>query len=415
MRILLSAYACEPGKGSEPGVGWRWTCGLAGRVDLTICTRANNRQAIEAELESRPPDDPLHKVRFLYHELPRVFLRLKRTPLLPTMFYYILWQWTLARALRKEAAQVDVIHHLTFCTPLCPGFWPDGKAARVIGPVGAPLVNPHYLPLFGKKQITQRLRSALMRRLLLLPWLRRAFLNAAAVFPANTEAKDLLEAQGVTCQPVMLDTGAPDILSSISNLQSPISSSPPPCLFLYAGVLERRKGLELALRAFSSFIQNSKFNIQNFSSLTLLGTGPDRPRLESLATSLGIAAHVHFPGSVPQAEVARHLAEADVFVFTSVRDTSGGVNLEAMASGLPILCIAHQGVGDITDDTCAIRIPPGPIPETIEALANGMQRLVTDPDLRARLGQNARLRAVSKFSWQEKFDRMVEVYGEVAR
>jgi glycosyltransferase involved in cell wall biosynthesis len=182
-------------------------------------------------------------------------------------------------------------------------------------------------------------------------------------------------------------------------------------------VLERRKGLELALRAFARFIQNSKFKIQNHAppNLTLLGKGPDRERLKTLAHSLGISEHVHFPGSVPQSEVARHFAEADAFLFTSVRDASGGVNLEAMSSGLPIICIAHQGVGDITDDTCAIRIAPGTIEETIEALAMGIQRMANDPVLRKELGENARRRAQEKFSWDEKFERMMKIYQTVAR
>jgi glycosyltransferase involved in cell wall biosynthesis len=174
---------------------------------------------------------------------------------------------------------------------------------------------------------------------------------------------------------------------------------------------------DLALRAFASFIQNSKLKIQNQAppTLTLLGKGPDRERLETLAHSLGISEHIHFPGSVPQSEVARHFAEADVFLFTSVRDASGGVNLEAMASGLPILCIAHQGVGDITDDTCAIRIPPGTIEETIASLANSMQRMANDPNLRIELGANARRRALEKFSWEEKFERMLAIYQTAAR
>jgi glycosyltransferase involved in cell wall biosynthesis len=165
--------------------------------------------------------------------------------------------------------------------------------------------------------------------------------------------KHLLEMMGVTCGEVMLDTGAPTDCPAITRPPKPSGS----CNFLYAGVFERRKGLELALRAFASFIQNSKLKIQNQAppTLTLLGKGPDRERLETLAHSLGISEHIHFPGSVPQSEVARHFAEADVFLFTSVRDASGGVNLEAMASGLPILCIAHQGVGDITDDSKVLR------------------------------------------------------------
>ena len=83
MKVLLSAYACEPGKGSEPGVGWTWVCGLAGQVQLTVLTRSNNRDPIEAEIASLPHDHPLHGVRFLYHDLPASIRRLKSAGLCP--------------------------------------------------------------------------------------------------------------------------------------------------------------------------------------------------------------------------------------------------------------------------------------------------------------------------------------------
>ena len=412
INVLISAYACEPGKGSEPGVGWKWACGLAGRVDLTILTRANNRGPIEKTVSKLHADHPLRQVRFLYHDTGPLWRMMKRLHLLPTLLYYFIWQWTAARRFGNEADASDIVHHLTFCTALCPGFWNKTKAARVIGPVAAPLVPEHYLALFGIRRFSQALRNHLIRNFLKLPWLKKSFIGAAAVAPANSDMKHLLENLGVSCGEVMLDTGAPTDCPAITRPPKPSDH----CNFLYAGVLERRKGLELALRAFASFIQNSKLKIQNqlLPTLTLLGKGPDRERLETLARSLGISELVHFPGAVPQSEVARHFAEADVFLFTSVRDASGGVNLEAMASGLPILCIAHQGVGDITDDTCAIRIPPGAIKETIASLDNGMQRMANDQNLRIKLGANAHRRAMEKFSWNEKFERMMKIYQSVA-
>ena len=56
MKILLSAYACEPNKGSEPGVGWHWALelGYLGH-DVWVLTRANNRPAIEAEQNRKNP------------------------------------------------------------------------------------------------------------------------------------------------------------------------------------------------------------------------------------------------------------------------------------------------------------------------------------------------------------------------
>ena len=50
MKILVSAYACEPGKGSEPGAGWLWARAAARRHEVWVLTRANNREAIEAAL-----------------------------------------------------------------------------------------------------------------------------------------------------------------------------------------------------------------------------------------------------------------------------------------------------------------------------------------------------------------------------
>jgi glycosyltransferase involved in cell wall biosynthesis len=413
VKVFLSAYACEPGKGSEPGVGWKWACGLAGRVDLTVLTRANNRGPIEKAVSHLHDDHPLRQVRFLYHDTGQLWRLMKQLHLLPTLLYYFIWQWTAARRFRNEADASDIVHHLTFCTALCPGFWNKTKAARVIGPVAAPLVPEPYLALFGIRRLSQALRNHLIRNFLKLPWLKKSFVGAAAIAPANSDMKHLLEAMGVSCGEVMLDTGSPSECSDIDRTTKPSDS----CKFLYAGVLERRKGLELALRAFARFIQNSKLKIQNqlLPTLTLLGKGPDRERLETLARSLGISEYVHFPGAVPQSEVAHHFAEADVFLFTSVRDASGGVNLEAMASGLPILCIAHQGVGDITDNNCAIRIPPGTIEETIASLANGMQLMANDPNLRIELGANARRRALVKFSWDEKFERMMKIYQSVVR
>lgn len=405
LKVLLSAYACEPGKGSEPGVGWTWANGLAGRVDLDVLTRESNRAAIEAAVGSSGDSSALRSARFHYHDLAAPFLWLKKRRILPTMGYYFLWQWSVARKFRSLAESADIVHHLTFCTLLCPGFWKLRKAAFVVGPVGAPLVNPHYIGLFGDGAPLQRLRGLVMNRFLHLPWLKKMLTNAAAVFPANSETRALLNRHGIATLDVMLDTGAPDAAPLAARTMKNAA-----CRFLYAGVLERRKGLELALRAFAKALEGEAAPNIRFG---ILGTGPDRRRLEGLAAALGIANRVDFMGVVPQAEVARHFAEADVFLFTSVRDASGGVNLEAMAAGLPILCLAHQGVADITDESCAIRVPPAAIGETILGLAVGMERLAKDPTLRQRLGENARTRAVEAFSWEEKFVRMVGFYQTV--
>lgn len=407
MKILLSAYACEPGKGSEPGVGWKWANGLASRVDLDVLTRESNRAVIEAAVGGSTDGSPLRSVRFHYHDLPAPFLWLKKRRVLPTMGYYFLWQWSVARRYQLLAEGADIVHHLTFCTLLCPGFWKLREAAFVMGPVGAPLVNPNYIGLFGGGASVQLLRGWVMNHFLRLPWLKKTLRSAAAVVPANSETKELLARHEIAAREVMLDTGAPETPPP----QVPTSEKETVCRFIYAGRIERRKALELALRAFAL----AKASSCKGWIFTILGDGPDRPRLEKLAAELLIFDHVRFLDPVPHHQVLDHFQKSDVFVFTSVRDTSGGVNLEAMSCGLPVLCIAHQGVGDITDDSCALRIATGSIAETTSNLAAGIKSLVASPEMRVAMGSSARQRSARDFSWEEKFNGMLEIYEEVAR
>ncbi|MDP4623685.1 MAG: glycosyltransferase family 4 protein [Akkermansiaceae bacterium] len=407
MKIFLSAYACEPGKGSEPGVGWRWANGLAERVGrLTVLTREDNRQTIDRELAKLPVESPLRRVTFLYHDLCKPLLWAKRKKLLPTIGYYALWQWSVTRKFGALADQFDIVHHLTFCTLLCPGLWRLKHAAYVLGPVGAPQVNPHYLPLFGGKAWVQKMRGWVIHRFPSLPWLRRLLGTAAAVVPANSETRQLLMSHGIAAREVMLDTGAP-FTEEVPDAR-PRVAQPNAIRLMYAGQLEPRKGLELSLRALA------KVPIDCDWSFDVFGAGPDRDRLADMSTKLEIEKRVKFHGAVPQTELKKSFHEADAFLFTSVRDTSGGVNLEAMAQGLPIICVAHQGVGDITDETCAERVSQESISETIDDLAAAIVRLALDPVRRLEMGRAAAHRAQTCFSWNAKFDLMVKIYEETS-
>lgn len=404
MKVFLSAYACEPGKGSEPGVGWSWAQGLANRVELTVLTRESNRHAIETAISQMPEDAPLRQVRFLHHDLSRPWLWAKRRGFLPTFAYYVAWQRSVARKFNHQADAMDIIHHLTFCTLLCPGFWKPAHAAFVVGPVGAPLVNEHYLPLFGKRAWIQRLRGWTMKRFLHLPWLDRLLGQAAAIVPANSETSAFLTRHGIPVKEVMLDTGTPDVPRVHRDGGSPAGS----IRLVYAGRLERRKGLELSLRALAR-IQAEESCDWRFD---ILGDGPDRERLSAMAHTLGLDGKVTFSGNLTRDQVMEKFRKADAFLFTSVRDTSGGVNLEAMACGLPVICIAHQGVGDITNELCAERVSPADVKTTISGLAIAISRLAADPERRRRMGQHSWEVAAGDFSWESKFSRMLTHYRE---
>ena len=89
LRILLSAYACEPNKGSEPGIGWRWALGLAhAGHEVWVITRANNAGAIEHALAGRRNAG----LQFIYYDLPGWARGWKRGAR-GVRTYYVLWEW----------------------------------------------------------------------------------------------------------------------------------------------------------------------------------------------------------------------------------------------------------------------------------------------------------------------------------
>lgn len=72
--ILISAYGCEPDKGSEPGAGWNWAVEVAKRHKVTVLTRANNRCSIEKELQVNPRPN----MSFIYYDLPESIKKYKK-------------------------------------------------------------------------------------------------------------------------------------------------------------------------------------------------------------------------------------------------------------------------------------------------------------------------------------------------
>src|SRR6266446_4326611 len=112
LRVLISAYACEPNKGSEPEIGWQWALQMARFHDVTLLTRANNRPTIERAIEAIRHRQPLPD--FFYHDEPPFLLRIKRR-FGATKLYYILWQCSARRIVAQlhAARHFDLLHHIT--------------------------------------------------------------------------------------------------------------------------------------------------------------------------------------------------------------------------------------------------------------------------------------------------------------
>ncbi len=140
--------------------------------------------------------------------------------------------------------------------------------------------------------------------------------------------------------------------------------------------------------------------------LTLVGEGPERSRLESLARRHGIGDHVRFTGAVGQDEIRDLYRSADVFCLPSLSEGLPVVLMEAMALGVPVLSTRIMGIPELIEDgRSGLLVSPG----RVDQVAAALERLLTDPELRARLAAGAREKVRSEFDVDVWARRLREV------
>jgi glycosyltransferase involved in cell wall biosynthesis len=160
--------------------------------------------------------------------------------------------------------------------------------------------------------------------------------------------------------------------------------------FLYVGRLKRYKGVATAIEALASARQR-----RADLTLDIAGTGDDRPRLEALATRLGVRNAVRFLGFVTDEHKLRLMRTAWANVFPSVKEGWGLTVVEAAACGTPSLTSNSPGLRDsVRDGVTGFLVPHG----DVDALARRMLELAERPSLVDALGKNAR-RFAESLTW----------------
>src|SRR5580704_6437531 len=171
-------------------------------------------------------------------------------------------------------------------------------------------------------------------------------------------------------------------------------------LIVSVGRLVYYRGFDVLIRAMASVR----------AKLVIVGDGPLRSELQSLAARLGVTDKVVFAGEINNAGVMPYYHAADLFALASVArsEAFGIVQIEAMAAGLPVVNTGlDSGVPFVSlDGQTGLTVPPG----DPEALAAAMNRLLDDDALRQSLGQAGVRRARQEFSLDTMLRRTLELY-----
>ena len=405
LRILMSAYSCAPDRGSELANGWNWPLAMARRGhDVTVLTTPRFRAEI-LEACGRTGGS-LPRFEFVEEGEPRdLFSRVSGQQ--RVFSRYFLWQRRIletARALHAEEP-FDLVHHISWGS-LSGGSHLAGLGIPfVFGPTGGGQTAPwRFIGCFGRSAPLEIARTVSTRWLASAVGRGRATAKGASIIlAANKDTAEL--ARNLGCERVAFfqDTGIdPSVIS-----QDPSRDWDWPELEVaWVGRMFARKGVGLALKALAQANQRASVR------LTLVGDGPERARLERIASTLGINHALSWTGAIPWSEVINTLDRAHVLIFPSLRESGGAQLLEAMARGVPILTLDHQGMRDQVPPGAGIKVPVRDTRQVASDLADAMVQLAHDRD---RLRQMSAIgqRHAQEQTWGAKAEQMEEICRRV--
>ncbi|GAB3800255.1 hypothetical protein GCM10028798_14490 [Humibacter antri] len=233
-------------------------------------------------------------------------------------------------------------------------------------------------------------------------WFERVALRgAAAAYVCNSEAGEILRSKGLGGPAVEIPLGVDVRVFEPAHRRPPMRGTK---TIGYVGRLESHKGVDVLLSAVAAHVE---------WFLRITGEGPQRPELERMAESLGIANRVRFEGFLGGPELAARYRELDVVVVPSLPRPNWleqfcRVAVEAMASGVPVVASDSGAIPDVVGDA-GVLVPPGdPL-----ALAAGIADALV-PERWSELRRRG-LERSARFTWQNVAGMHRDLYESVVR
>ena len=391
--ILISAYGCEPLKGSEAGVGWNWVIQMAQHNRLHVITRANNQASIEAHL----PNELKNNIIFHYYDAPSFIRQLKKRAK-RLYFYYFVWQIGIIPIVRHiiKTERIDYTMHLTFGSMWMPTFLPFFSTSFIWGPIGGGDCEPWpFLKLLPFKQkVVQSFRYVMNALSFMHPGVMFAAYRAKVILARTPNTARAIPNCFRAKVQTILETAMED---SVFEHKCVYQLNDDVVRMITTGRLLPSKNILTAVKSLEYIPKDYRVR------LTIIGSGYQRREIEETAKRIGRSQDVVIIDELPREEVLAVVERSDIFLFPSLREGGGSWSLmEAMAIGLPVICLDWAGMAIITDDNCAIRIPVSNPEQMPKDMAAAIITLIKNPGLREAMGKAGRNRIKEVYNWKTK-------------
>jgi glycosyltransferase involved in cell wall biosynthesis len=358
---------------------------------LYVITRANNQDLIETYL----PKNLKGHIAFYYYDAPDI-IRNRKKKAKGLYFYYFCWQVGIIPIVKRilKTEKIDYTMHLTFGSMWMPTFLPFFKTPFIWGPVGGGDCEPKsFLKVLPTKQrIIQSARYimgaiSILNPFILIPSARAKVIltrtpNSALVIPKIFRGKTK----------VILETAMEDTVFKLKRKERNDGE----IRLITTGRLLPNKNILTAVRALKYISMSRKVH------LTIVGSGYQKDEILKEIEANGWKENVSIYDELPRQKVLEMVELSDIFLFPSLREGGSWSLMEAMAIGLPIVCLNWAGMAVTTDDLCAIRLPVTNPEQMPKDMAEAIMKLIKNPQLREQMGNAGRKRIRQVFNWESK-------------
>lgn len=392
--ILISAYACEPDKGSEPGVGWNWAKHLAKKNRVIVITRKNNRTIIEKELQ----DNPCENIEFYYCDVSPKLTFWKKGQRGLHLYYY-LWQVENYKLAKKIMAKknVDIAMCITFGNMWLPTFMYKLPCKFIWGPIGGGEGIPQqlWINLNTKQRLLELIRIFNRHIPISNLWFRTICKNSDLIIVRTNDSLNVIPKNYRDKCKIMIETGVSQ--QECALLNSKMKNAIIKYDFIFMGRLISLKMIDIAIKAFSIIAKEDKH-----ITFHIVGDGECKTQLKNLIKELNLEERIILHGNKTRDEALEMLMASKYFLFPSAKEGGAWVLFEAMMCSKPVICFDTSGMSMIVSNETGIKIPIESYENSILNFANAMRYLINNTEYAEKMGRCGYQRVLSEFEWQSK-------------
>jgi glycosyltransferase involved in cell wall biosynthesis len=413
-KILISAYAISPVRGSEYAAAWNTVCNLAREHELWVLFGMSDDHMGDTQtLKHYIENSPVPSVTFVEVKASRLAnaINLLNKAGFGWFFYfaYYLWQKEALKAAKKitETVDIDIVHQLGPIGYREPGFLTMLNKPMVWGPVGGmKIMDNRFISMLPVKAKMKFIAKNYINQIQLgySGRIKTAFQKADVIIAATLAGQHnirqrfgrdsfYLPEQGIANQ------SAPDA-GKFHNIKQQVQ-------LVWSGSLIERKNLKMCIDALAAVKQNNW-------ALHVLGNGPLCNTLQKQVSEKGLSGNVTFYGHLPRTEAISLMANAHLHIITSIGEDNPAVIFEAMSNGVPTLTIDHCGMGDVICNKCGIKILPDNYDIMVKKMSSVLSHLFNNTNILIDMAKTT-LICAEEHTADKRLKKLDIIYDEATR